>query len=190
MIVELTVPQIGFNDEELYKLCMANPDLPIERDELGRIIIMPPTGFESSYYNSDLLTDVNIWNRKNKLGRVTDSNGGYTLPDTSMRAPDVAWISNERISQTTPEDQKRFIHACPDFVIELLSESDYLIELQEKMNKYIKNGVRLGWLIDKKNKQVHIYRPSQEPVIQSFSTKLSGEDVLVGFELDLTQIFQ
>jgi Uma2 family endonuclease len=106
-----------------------------------------------------------------------------------MRAPDVAWISNERITKTTPEDQKRFIHACPDFVIELLSESDYLTELQEKMTKYIKNGVRLGWLIDKKNKQVHIYRPSQNPVIQSFNTKLSGEDVLVGFELDLTQIF-
>jgi Uma2 family endonuclease len=189
MIVELDVPQVGYNDEELYKLCMANPDLPIERNEYGRIVIMPPTGFESSYHNSDLNFEIVRWNRINKLGRVTDSNGGYTLPDTSMRAPDVAWISNERIAQTTPEDQKRFIHACPDFVIELLSESDYLTELQGKMEKYIKNGVRLGWLIDKKNRQVYIYRPSQTPYNQPFSTKLSGEDVLVGFELDLTQIF-
>jgi Uma2 family endonuclease len=189
MIVELNVPQIGFNDEELYKLCMANPDLPIERDEKGRIIIMPPTGFETSYYNSDLVTEINIWNRKARNGKVTDSNGGYTLPDTSMRAPDVAWISNERIAQTTPEDQKRFIHACPDFVIELASESDSLWELQEKMEKYIKNGVRLAWLIDKKNKQVHIYRPLQTPVIQSFNLNLSGENVLEGFNLDLTQIF-
>ena len=189
MRVELEVPQIGFNDEELYKFCMANAKLPIERDEKGRIIIMPPTGFETSYYNSDLLYEVSHWNRKNKLGRVTDSNGGYTLPDTSMRAPDVAWISNERIAETTPEDQKRFIHACPDFVIELLSESDTLWELQDKMEKYRKNGVRLGWLIDKKKRKVHIYKPLQSVDIQSFNKKLSGEDVLVGFELDLTQIF-
>ncbi len=188
----INIPQIDtFSDEELYAFCRANPELRIERNEKGQIVIMPPTGIETSFRNSDLVTEINIWNRKSRLGKVSDSNGGYTLPDSSMRAPDVAWISNERLAAIPSSDLKKFAHVCPDFVIELMSESDELEDLQAKMKKWIDNGTLLGWLIDPKSKQTYIYRsPSDfETAIVSFSDVLSGEDILPGLEVKLSDIF-
>jgi Uma2 family endonuclease len=188
--IVLTIPpNINvFSDDELYAFCLANPELRIERDETGHIIIMPPTGLESSFTNNDLQTEVSVWNRKTKAGRVSDSNGGYTLPDTSMRAPDVGWISKERLMSVLPEELKKFAHVCPDFVIEVRSESDSLKELQEKMVKWVKNGVRLGWLVDPQNQTTTIYRPDHDPVPIPFSETLSGEDVLIGFTLNVKEV--
>lgn len=132
--------------------------------------------------------EVGLWNRQTRLGRVSDSNGGYTLPDTSMRAPDVAWISHERLATVSPDDLKKFAHVCPDVVIELVSESDDLVHLKRKMEKYLDNGVRLGWLIDPFGQQTLIYRPQQEPETKPFIDELSGEDVLPGFTLRLNEL--
>ena len=177
-----------FSDDELYEFCRQNPDLRIERDENGQIFIKTPTGIKTSIFNSELLIEVGIWNRQSKLGQITDSEGGYTLPDTSMRVPDVAWISNQRLASVTEDDLKKFAHACPDFVIELRSESDSLTELQEKMKKWLKNGIRLGWLIDPKNEKTYVYHPERKMTVKEFSETLSGEDVLIGFELNLQAI--
>ena len=188
MRLTLNFPQdLTFSDEELFAFCQVNPDLRIERDENGFLIIMPPTGLESSFRNGDLFARVYNWNYQAQLGRVSESNGGYTLPDTSMKAPDVAWVSHERLAAVSPDDLKRFAHVCPDFVIELLSENDTLAELQEKMGKYLKNGVRLGWLIDPKARLTHVYRPGQEPEVVPFETPLSGEDVMPGFEMNVAR---
>ncbi|WP_232074142.1 Uma2 family endonuclease [Spirosoma aureum] len=188
--ITLTIPPNlnVFSDDELYAFCLANPELHIERDETGHIIIMPPTGLESSFTNNDLQTEVSIWNRKTKSGRVSDSNGGYTLPDRSMRAPDVGWVSKERLMSVLPEELKKFAHICPDFVIEVRSESDNLTELQAKMDKWLQNGVRLGWLVDPQSKTTTIYRPDQEPEEKPFTETLSGENVLVGFTLNVQEV--
>ena len=132
--ITLTIPpNINvFSDDELYAFCLANPELRIERDETGHIIVMPPTGLESSFTNGELCGEVRHWNRQTTAGRTSESNGGYTLPDTSMRAPDVGWISKERLISVLPEELKEFAHVCPDFVIEVRSESDSLKELQGK----------------------------------------------------------
>ncbi len=191
MRLTLNFPQdLTFSDEELFAFCQVNPDLRIERDENGFLLIMPPTGLESSFRNGDLFARVYNWNFQTCLGRVSDSNGGYTLPDTSMKAPDVAWVSHERLALVSPDDLKRFAHICPDFVIELLSENDTLSELQEKMEKYLKNGVRLGWLIDPKQRQTHVYRPERELEVVPFERPLSGEDVLPGFEMNVAQTLE
>lgn len=190
MILAINIPQIDtFSNDELYAFCRANPELRIERNEKGQIIIMPPTGIETSFRNSDLLTEINIWNRKNRLGRVSDSNGGYTLPDSSMRAPDVAWISNGRLETVSSSDLKKFAPVCPDFVIELRSESDELVDLQGKMGKWLMNGVLLGWLVDPKKKQTLVYKPNQEVEIVPFSEKLTGGDILSGLEVKLSEVF-
>lgn len=188
--IMLTIPpNINvFSDDELYAFCLANPELHIERDETGHIIIMPPTGLESSFTNNDLQTEVSIWNRQAKKGRVSDSNGGYTLPDTSMRAPDVGWVSKERLMSVLPEELKKFANICPDFVIEVRSESDNLKELQGKMTKWLKNGVRLGWLVDPQTRTTTIYRPDREPETKAFAETLSGEDVLVGFSMNVKDV--
>jgi Uma2 family endonuclease len=192
MRLAINIPQIDtFSDEELYAFCRANPELRIERNEKGQIVVMPPTGIETSFRNSDLVTEINIWNRVNRLGRVSDSNGGYTLPDSSMRAPDVAWISNERLATISSNELKKFAHVCPDFVIELMSESDELEDMEQKMEKWLANGVRLGWLINPKSKQTFIYRAALiiNNEARLFSETLSGEDVLPGLEIRLSDIF-
>lgn len=188
--ITLTIPpHINvFSDDELFAFCQANPELRIERDETGHIIIMPPTGLEGSFTNNNLQTEVSIWNRKAKGGRASDSNGGYTLPDTSMRAPDVGWVSKERLMSVLPEDLKKFAHVCPDFVIEVQSESDNLKELQAKMGKWLTNGVRLGWLVDPQAQTTTIYRPNGDPETKPFTETLSGEDVLVGFTLNVHDV--
>jgi Uma2 family endonuclease len=179
-----------FSDEELYEFCRANPDLRIERDEHGQIYIKMPTGIKTSISNSELIAEVVIWNRKYKLGKVTDAEGGYSLPDSSMRVPDVAWVSNERLATVSESDLKRFAHVCPDFVIELCSESDELKELRAKMEKWIANGIRLGWLIDPKGKVTYIYRPKKNVEQKAFDETISGENVMVGFELKIKEILQ
>lgn len=186
--INLPVQEGRFSDDELFSFCQMNPKLRIERDENGQIYINMPTGTEGSFRNADLIMEVGLWNRQTKLGRVSDSNGGYTLPDSSMRAPDLAWVSHERLAVVPPEDLKKFAHLCPDFVIELVSESDDLFHLKRKMNKYMANGVRLGWLIDPFNQQTLIYRPDREPEAKPFTDDLSGEDVLPGFMLQLSQL--
>ncbi len=188
--ITLTIPpNINvFSDDELFAFCQANPELRIERDENGHIIIMPPTGLEGSFTNGELFGEVRNWNRQTKAGRTSESNGGYTLPDTSMRAPDVGWVSKERLMSVLPEELKKFARICPDFVIEVRSESDNLKELQEKMGKWLKNGVRLGWLVDPQNQTTTIYRPGQEPEAKAFAETLSGEDVLVGFTMNVADV--
>lgn len=177
-----------FSDDELYDFCTANPELRIERDENGQIIIMPPTGLESSFVNNELQTETSIWNRQAKAGRVSDSNGGYTLPDTSMRAPDVGWVSKERLTTVTAEQLKKFAPVTPDFVIEVRSESDSLPELKAKMVKWLANNVRLGWLVDPQEQTTTIYRPNHDPEQVPFDQTLSGENVLVGFTLNVKEV--
>ena len=177
-----------FSDDELYAFCVANPELRIERDEDGHILIMPPTGLEGSFFNGELFGEVLNWNRDTRHGRVSDSNGGYTLPDNSMRAPDVGWISKERLLSILPEELKRFARVCPDFVIEVRSESDNLSELREKMDKWLRNGVRLAWLIDPQTKTTTVYRPGHESVDIPFTETLSGEDVLIGFSVNVAEV--
>lgn len=190
MVLPINLPiQDGhFTDDELFDFCQMNPKLRIERDETGQIYINMPTGLETSFRNSDLITEVNLWNRRTRLGRVSDSNGGYTLPDTSMRAPDVAWISNERLATVSKEDLKKFAHVCPDFIIELASESDDLIHLKRKMEKYLQNGMRLGWLIDPFSQQTIIYHPERQSENKAFTEPLNGEEVLPGFALTISEL--
>lgn len=177
-----------FSDDELYEFCQQNSDLRIERDENGQIFIKMPTGIKTSIHNSELLTEVGIWNDIYAVGEVTGSDGGYILPDGSMRVPDVAWISHERLATVSEKDLKKFAPVCPDFVIELRSESDTLSELKDKMLKWIKNGVRLGWLIDPNDQKIYVYEPEKEIVEKSFSDTLSGENVLNGFTLNIQKI--
>ncbi|GAB4051521.1 Uma2 family endonuclease [Spirosoma litoris] len=175
-------------DDEFYAFCQANPSLRIEREADGQIIFEMPTNTKTGLRNADLITEVVLWNRKTKLGLVADSSAGFTLPDTSVRAPDVSWISHERWNALTEKDQDKFAKICPDFVVELMSDSDEKYTLPAKMEKYLQNGVQLGWVIDPFNQQTTIYRPDSEPEVLNFAETLSGEAILPGFELTLSDL--
>ncbi|MGB6301648.1 MAG: Uma2 family endonuclease, partial [Rivularia sp. (in: cyanobacteria)] len=151
--------------------------------------IMPPVGGESSNRNAGLTAQLWIWNQKNNLGIVFDSSGGFKLPNGADRSPDASWLKLSRWNELTTEQKTKFLPVAPDFVIELLSPSDSLKTTQQKMEEYKNNGVRLGWLINRKNRQVEIYRIGKEVEILDNPDSLSGEDVLPGFVLDLQMIW-
>ncbi|MEM9926888.1 MAG: Uma2 family endonuclease [Cyanobacteria bacterium P01_D01_bin.50] len=180
---------IDLTDEQFYQLCQANQNLRFERNSTGEIIIMPPVGGESSNRNAGLTAQLWIWNQKNKLGIVFDSFGGFKLPNGADRSPDTSWVKLERWNALTSEQKTKFLPLSPDFVIELLSPSDSLKTTQKKMEEYINNGVRLGWLINRKSRQVQIYRIGKEVEILDNPNSLSGEDVLQNFVLDLEMIW-
>lgn len=176
-------------DEQFYQLCLANRDLKLERTTKGDLIIMPPTGGGTSKRNSEINLDLGLWNRQTQLGVTFDSSGGFKLPNGADRSPDAAWIPLEKWESLTPEQQEKFPPICPDFVLELRSPTDPLKPLQEKMQEYIDNGTRLGWLINRQDRQVEIYRQGRDKEILDNPTTLSGEDVLLGFVLNLSLIW-
>ncbi|MBP5977068.1 Uma2 family endonuclease [Brasilonema sp. CT11] len=188
LIVNLN-PVIELTDEQFFQLCQANRDLRFERTATGELIIMPPTGGETSNSNAGLTAQLWLWNEQDKLGKVFDSSGGFKLPNGADRSPDAAWVKLERWNALTQEQQTRFLPLCPDFVVELLSPSDSLKVTQEKMKEYQENGTRLGWLINRKSRQVEIYRIGQEVEVLESSVSLSGEDALPGFVLNLEAIW-
>ena len=185
-------PAVGLTDEQFYQLCLANEEWRLELTSDGELIIMPPTGGESGVRNSDLNAELVIWNRQTRLGYVFDSSTEFRLPSGAYRSPDVSWVTKERWEALSREERRRFPPLCPDFVIELRSETDSLSKLRTKMRDYLANGMRLGWLIDPQTPLVEIYRPDRDVEIINFSLEqaptLSGEDVLPGLILDLAPI--
>ncbi|OIP78162.1 MAG: hypothetical protein AUK48_02220 [Oscillatoriales cyanobacterium CG2_30_44_21] len=180
---------IELTDEQFFQLCHNNSDLRFERNFQGDITIMAPAGSETSARNSDVNADLVFWNRRTKLGIVFDSSGGFKLPNGSDRSPDASWIKKERWEALTVEERSRFAPICPDFVMELMSPSDSLKTLQTKMQEYMDNGAGLGWLINRRDREVEVYRLGQPKEILKSPQSLSGEDVLPDFVLDITTIW-
>ncbi|PSB18911.1 hypothetical protein C7B76_07795 [filamentous cyanobacterium CCP2] len=188
--IPLQIPKtLRVTDEQFLELVKANPESRLERTAEGELIAMSPTGSEGGNRNAELTADFAIWNRQMKLGKVFDSSTGFRLPNGATRAPDTAWVKQERWDALTPEQQKGFAPLCPDFVLELASETDKIETLQAKMQEYIDNGCLLGWLINPKTRQVEIYRPNQAIEVLQNPKSLSGENVLPGFVLDLALVF-
>lgn len=179
---------VQLTDAAFYALCQANPAVRCERTAKGELIVMPPTGGDTGSRNFEIYIDLGNWNRQTKLGKAFDSSTMFQLPNGAYRSPDVAWIQQERWEALSPEERETFPPICPDFMVELRSASDSLKTIQDKMQEYMENGARLGWLIDPQNKQVEIYRLGQEKEILQAPTSLSGEDVLLGFLLSLERI--
>ncbi len=180
---------LTLTDDELFQLCAANRDLRIERNSHGNLILMSPAGSKTSRRNSTLNRRLGNWNEAAQLGEVYDSSGGFLLPSGAMRSPDAAWIPTERLGPFSEEEQEKFLPLCPDFVIELRSPSDRLKDLQKKMQEWMDNGCRLGWLIDPVEEKTYVYREKGEnSVVESFDEALSGEEVLPGFVLELTAL--
>lgn len=180
---------IKLTSEQFYQLCEENPELKLERNANGELIVMPPTGGETGKRNVKLTTQLDVWNEQTELGEVFDSSTGFTLPNKADRSPDASWVEKSRWSALTPEQREKFIPLCPDFVIELVSPSDSLKKTQEKMQEYMENGCRLGWLINRKKREVEIYRPGQDVEVLQSPLTLSGENVLPGFVLNLQKIW-
>jgi Uma2 family endonuclease len=179
------------SDNEFFQFCQMNDTLEFERDSNGNIIVMSPTGSFTGNFNSRILGHLFIWNENNSLGEVFDSSAGFTLPNGAVRSPNVSWIKAEKWAALSQADKERFAPVCPDFIVEIGSKSDDIKYLQNKMNEYIDNGTQLGWLIDRFDHKAYVYNAGKTMFVHdTLSLRLSGEDVLPGFELDLGAFIQ
>lgn len=183
-------PQLQMTDEQFFEFCQINRDLQIERNKFGELLIMPPTGSDSGNREARIIQQLMNWADEDGTGIAFSSSAGFTLSTGAERSPDASWIKLERWNSLTQEQQQKFAPICPDFVIELRSPSDNLKPLQEKMEEYMREpGVELGWLIDRKNRKVYIYRPNQEVEILDNPATISGDPVLPEFILNLSKVW-
>lgn len=177
------------DDDEFFEFCQRQRGLRIEMDRYGEIIIMPPTGGETGRINFRLIARFAVWVDADGTGEGFDSSTGFILPNRAKRSPDLAWIKREKWLAIPLEQRKKFAPICPDFVVELRSETDSLPRLQAKMAEYIENGAALGWLIDVAGKTVYIYRPATPVEVLAHPAEVSGEPLLKGFVLRMDAIF-
>jgi Uma2 family endonuclease len=176
------------SDEEFFAFCQDNPELKFERNPDGEIIIMSPTNYLTGKRNNEILFQLTAWNKKEKLGECVDSDTGFLLSNNAMRNPDAAWISAERLRPFSNKELRSFLKVCPDFIVELKSETDSLSELKKKMDEWMANGCRLGWLIDADDEKVYLYEDKHRRIHETFDIPLSGEPVLPGFEFTLSEL--
>ncbi|CAN5580602.1 Uma2 family endonuclease [soil metagenome] len=180
---------LRMNDDEFTRFCQDNPDLKFERRKNGDIVFMANTGGETGSNNFEIAARFAVWNWQVRFGKFFDSSTAFRLSDTSIMSPDVSAISQNRWDELTPEQRRKIVPICPDFVLELRSQSDRLKDCLEKMDDWMDNGCRLGWLIDLSNQITYVYRANQAPQQIAGLGLLSGEDVLPNFSLDLSTLF-
>ena len=182
-------PVLELTPDRFLELAGINRDLRMELTAEGELIVMPPAGSESSDQNAEITMQLRMWAKRDGTGRTFDSSGGFTLPNGAVRSPNASWVERSRLEALTDEQRKKFVPLCPDFVIELRSPADSLSVLRDKMQEYLDNGAKLGWLIDPEQKRVYVYRPRSEAEELHNPEKIPGDPILSGFTLDLREIW-
>ncbi len=180
----------NFPKKDFEKLCTLYPEYRIERDNNGITKIMAPVKGMGGTRENKLNRRVGNYVEKNLSGETFSPSSGFDLPDGSVKSPDVAWVSGEKLASLDPKKaEEKFLPIVPDFIAEIRSKTDDLEKLKEKMqNVWIANGVRLAWLIDPYEETAYVYRLNgSRDTVKGFDKKLDGEDVLSGFELELSE---
>ncbi len=183
--VALNMPDGTFSEDEFFEFCQINDGLKIERLSTGEIVIMSLTGGNSGIRNSELTTEFGIWNRQKREGHVFDSSTGFRLPNGAVYSPDVAWIPLKKWEKLTKLQKEKFVPLCPDFICELASSKRQVEDLKEKMEEFMENGCRLGWLVDPYNQITYVYLPNKEVTEVPFSKNLTGKGVLKGLKIKM-----
>jgi Uma2 family endonuclease len=178
------------DDDDFFDFCQRHKDLRIEMDKHGEITIMPPTGAETGARNFTLIGKFAVWAEKDGTGLGFDSSTGFILPNGAKRSPDLSWVKLERWNAVPSEKRKKFAPICPDFVVEIRSETDSLPKFKAKMQEYIANGASLGWLIDAAKRKVYIYRPDAAVETLDNPQEISGEPLLQGFTLNTAAVLR
>jgi len=182
-------PVVDLSDDQLLALCAINHELRIERNARGELLLMSPAGGDTSQEEGEITRQVGNWAKRDGTGVFFSPSGGFRLPNGAVRAADAAWVRRSRWEAIPPEERKKFVPLCPDFVIELRSPSDRLRDLLDKMEEWIANGAQLGWLLDPEPRHVYIYRPDQPVERRENPDTLSGDPLLPGFVLDLREVW-
>ena len=175
-------------DAEFEKICRENSDRKFERTAQGELVIMSLTGGETGRRNIKLSARLEVWSDEAQLGVAFDSSTGFRLPNGAIRSPDAAWVSQSRWDALTPEQRKKWVLLCPDFVVELKSSSDDVADLRIKMLEYQENGLKLGWLIDPDRQIVEVYEADRTMELLNNPREISADGIMTGFVLNLAGI--
>jgi len=187
---KINVQRTQLTEEQFGLLCQENPELRLELTAQGELIIMPPTGPEGGWRSGETFLSLGTWAKQDGTGLSFDSSTGFTLPNGAIRSPDASWMRRERWTALTKAQRVKFAPICPDFVVEVRSQTDKLSDLLEKMQEYIDNGARLGWLIDPLEQHVYIYRPGRPVEVQDNPSSVSGDPELPGFVLHVRELWE
>jgi Uma2 family endonuclease len=189
--LSLQVPRVTRRSPDwFYNFCQVNGDLQFEQTAEGEILVMAPAGFESGDRELEVGGQLREWAKREGSGRANGANAGFRLPNGATRVPDASWTLKSRLNKLTASEREKFPLLCPDFVIEVVSPSDRLTTLRAKMEEYLANGVRLGWLIDPKQRNVYIYRPGKKVQVRHNARRISGSPELPGFVLKLAEVWE
>jgi Uma2 family endonuclease len=177
-------------EEKFLRFCIDNRDLRIEKDNKGNVVTSFPAYSEIGSFNASLTAELGMWNKGSKAGYVFDSSTGFTLPNSAVRSPDVSLILKDKWEKLPKAKKKKFAHVCPDFVIEIVSASDNLKQVQSKMNEWISQGASHGWLIDFDNQRVWIYSTGGNTSEHPFDQPLTGTGPIDGFKVTLPEVMK
>lgn len=179
----------AMSDDEYYEFCQRYDRFRVERMSDGSVVIMPPTGLETAFRNSEITEQLTAWAKRDSRGVAFDSNAEFILADGSALSPDASWVHRDRIGELSRKQKQRFPALCPDFVIEIRSPSNRLRQMDSKMKQWIENGVQLAWLIDPDRRTVTTYRPGIEPEVLTGADQIEAGGPVSGFVLDLKSIW-
>ncbi len=182
-------PVIRMTEKQFLAFCEMNDELRIERTAEGELEIMAPVHSDTGSKELEVAAQLRNWARRDSNGVAFGPSAGFTLPNGAMRSPDASWILKTRLAELTPERRRGFALICPDLVIEMRSSTDSPQRLQTKMDEYMANGARLGWLIDPRNRRVYVYRPNRDVEVVENPDTVSGEPELAGFTLELADVW-
>ena len=161
----------------------------MERNAAGELEISSPVNTEGGEWEAYVITELGIWNRT-QGGHVYSSNAGFTLSDTSMRSPNASWISGAKWQSLSAEQRRGFASMCPEFLVEIVSETDSRKKVEAKMQLWMANGAGLAWLIDPSAGEVLVFRPGLEPEWLERPEWVEADLVVTGFRLETARMWE
>ena len=179
-----------FTDDEFLEFLAINDDaFQVEQECDGSLLLESGVTLQTNRHETEVLFQLVAWARKDGTGEALGPTGRYLLPNKAKRGPDAAWIRHERVAALSAHEIRHTPPLVPEFVIEVRSETQGLRRLQAKMDEWIANGVKLGWLINEKTRTVYVYRPGAEVHVLENATSLDASPEVPSFVLDLTPIW-
>lgn len=179
---------LSLTDELICELSLLNDSLRLERDEQGRLLVSPGPDYDSDDHAAELIEQISVWNRTQR-GRTLIPSTTLHLPDDNLRMPDAGWLSPET-AERARSGERPYPHVVPDFVVEVRSSNDRLSVQQQKMDMWMRNGARLGWLIDPSSRAVWVYRPDAEPEAHQGPAELSADPPCEGLTISFERVWQ